>query len=504
MNYSVLRRIRITAAILIFALITVYFLDFAGVIPDCIGELAAIQLIPAILALNVVIIAILIIATLLFGRIYCSVICPLGFSQDIFNWIARKINKKNKTRFNYSRPMNWLRYPILGLMILAMIAGISVIAAALDPYSAFGRIVTDLFKQGYIACNNGLASLFGDRFYRMDYMPVNAVAVTLAGITLVAIAVLAWRNGRTYCNTICPAGTFLGIISRYSIFKISLDESSCNHCLACGKKCKASCIDSKNQQIDYSRCVVCFDCMESCKQHAIGYKSVFRKSLKLAISKDSETTQKSQGEDASRRRFLSSAVLAVASVPGLLAQEKTDTLIHTLTAREPVKRKTAVSPPGSQSHKNLNNHCTSCHLCISKCPNGVLRPALTEYGFSGVMQPVMSFEKGFCDYDCTLCSEVCPNDAIKPLTLDEKQGLQIGFAVFNKENCVVFTDDMNCGNCADHCPASAITMVDDPKDYRKFPVVEKALCIGCGSCEYHCPATPFSAIHVEGLEVHKA
>ena len=154
------------------------------------------------------------------------------------------------------------------------------------------------------------------------------------------------------------------------------------------------------------------------------------------------------------------------------------------------------------SARNFAQHCTACQLCVAKCPNGVLRPSTDPMR---LMQPELSFERGACRPECVECSTVCPTGAIKPITVEEKSSTMLGHAVWVKANCVVLTDGVACGNCARHCPAGAIMMVPSKPDddtSPMVPAVNSAMCIGCGTCEYVCPARPFSAIYVEGHEVH--
>ena len=162
-----------------------------------------------------------------------------------------------------------------------------------------------------------------------------------------------------------------------------------------------------------------------------------------------------------------------------------------------------MEPPGSLSAKNLAQHCTACQLCVSVCPNQVLRPSSD---LSNFMQPETSYERGYCRPECTKCSEVCPTGAIKPITKEEKASIQIGHAVWIAENCIVNTDGQKCGNCARHCPTGAIQMVPKDSSDKKslqIPIVNTERCIGCGACENLCPSRPFSAIYVEGHEVHR-
>lgn len=115
-----LRKIRLTFAMICFALITLLFLDFTGTLHGWFGWLAKIQFLPAVLALNVGVILFLVILTLVCGRIYCSVICPLGVFQDILAWLGRQPKKRRKLPYSYSPALSWLRYGVLGVFIIAL------------------------------------------------------------------------------------------------------------------------------------------------------------------------------------------------------------------------------------------------------------------------------------------------------------------------------------------------------------------------------------------------
>ena len=194
----------------------------------------------------------------------------------------------------------------------------------------------------------------------------------------------------------------------------------------------------------------------------------------------------------------------IAATAALRAQEKTvDGGLAAIADKKIPDRKTKIVPPGARSIRNLESHCTACQLCVAACPNGVLRPS-TDLG--SMMQPESSYERGYCRPECTRCSEVCPAGAINPITVADKSSVQIGHAVWVKDNCIPLTDGVECGNCARHCPVGAITMVHsdaDDENSLKIPVVNTERCIGCGACENLCPSRPFSAIYVEGHEVHR-
>lgn len=490
-----LRKIRITLAAIFCIGITLLFLDFTGTVHAWMGWMAKIQFLPAVLALNVGVVLFLIALTLIFGRIYCSVICPLGVMQDIISWYA---GKRKKNRFTYSAAKSWMRYGVLALFIATFALGLGSIALLIAPYSAFGRIAQNLLAPIWGFGNNILAFI-AERidsyaFYSTEVWISSWATFTVAVITLLVVGFLAWRGGRTYCNTICPVGTILGLLSRFSLLKPVIDTSKCIDCGLCAKRCKASCIDAKNHQIDYSRCVVCMDCLEACSKGAVSY--TLRHNANTQKQTDND-----QKVDNSRKNFLIGAGLLASSA--VKAQEmKLDGGYATIVAKQSRAQRHTLTPAGSLSASNMAAHCTGCQLCVAVCPNDVLRPSpyLTTF-----MQPAMSYEKGYCRPECVKCSEVCPTGAIRPITREEKSSIQIGHAVWVKRNCIVITDDVDCGNCAEHCPTGAITMVLSDyknKKSRKIPVINKERCIGCGACEHLCPSRPFSAIFVKSYKHH--
>ena len=528
LNYNyMLRKIRIILATIFFVGVTLLFLDFTGTLHAWLGWMAKVQFLPAVLAMNFVVVAILLLLTLLFGRVYCSVICPLGVMQDVISWIHGKTKKKNRFRFSYSPAKKWLRYTVLVLFVAGLVFGAHSIAILIAPYSAYGRIAGNLFAPLYQWANNFFAWI-AERadsyaFYSIDVWIKSVSTFVISAVTFVVIAVLAWKNGRTWCNTICPVGTVLGFFSKFSLFAPVIDTEKCRNCGLCGKQCKAACINTKEHQIDYSRCVACMDCIDTCKDGAIHYarrRSPIKSGMTtgqsgMTTGQSGMTTGQSgmaetrhgrpdrPSADQGRRAFLVSSAIAGTAVAAKAQEMKVDGGLTAIERAEKPERQTPLVPAGSLSLKNFTDHCTACQLCVSVCPNQVLRPSTS---IMTLMQPEMSYERGYCRPECTRCSDICPAGAIRPITREEKSSIQIGHAVVNLDNCVVNTDEVSCGNCARHCPAGAIKMVrknpDDPKSLM-IPTVNEERCIGCGACENLCPARPFTAIHVEGHEVHK-
>ncbi|NDV70147.1 4Fe-4S binding protein [Dysgonomonas sp. 25] len=505
-----LKKVRTFTAAIFFLLITLLFLDFTGILHHWFGWMAKVQLIPAILAVNVAVIVGLVVLTLIFGRIYCSVICPLGVFQDgISNLSARR--KKKKNRFRYSSAKSWLRYGVAALFVVALLFNVSAVVSILDPYAAYGRIASNLLAPIYRTGNNLLAAAAEHAdsyaFYSTDVWIKSWIIFGVAVATLIAVGILAWRHGRTYCNTICPVGTILGFLSRFSFFRLTFVEDKCTKCRACERNCKASCIDSKNMTIDHSRCVTCFNCIDKCKSGAIKYAPVKLGSKKAATEQTtaSNTSNIEHNDDGLSRRSLLALLGTLAVSSTIKAQQlHVDGGLAEIEEKKIPDRKTPIVPPGALSAKNMKDHCTACQLCVSACPNNILVPSSKLETF---MQPEITYEEGYCRPECVECSQVCPTSAIKPITAADKSALSIGIAVWIKDNCVVNRDEIQCTNCERHCPTGAITLIKrDPDNEKslKIPVINNELCIGCGACENLCPARPFSAIYVEGNVRHHA
>lgn len=514
------KKVRVFFALVFWMLITWLLLDITGVAHQYLGWMARIQFIPAILALNVAAILFILVLTLVLGRIYCSVICPLGVMQDALT----HLKPQKKRRYSFSPARTKMRYAFLLLAAVILVANIGWLAGLLFPYSTYGRIVVSLLAPVYKGINNVLAGISAHYdnylFYETEVWVRSLPAILIAFVSLALIAVLAWRNGRTWCNTVCPVGTLLGLISRHSYLRPVINTDLCNGCGQCARHCKASCIDPKNHEIDLSRCVMCGDCVDACRQNALtltgnGCTSCTRN------EKKEKTQEEAAPKGTTRRDALVSAAL-VAGTTLLHAQEKTtDGGFAVIEDKKKPNRQHRITPPGSLSARNLQTHCTACQLCINTCPNNVLRPGTSLDRF---LQPEVSYERGYCRPECNQCSQVCPTGAIHPITIEERTAVQVGHAVWIQENCIPAKEGKPCGNCARHCPTGAIQMVpfgnkyhqgehgrwfdadNKPVDGRMvpmIPVVNEEKCIGCGACEHLCPSRPFSAIYVEGHDVHR-
>jgi len=499
MASSPLRLGRIALSLIFFAVYSFVLLDLSGTVPvRFTSGVLYLQFTPSalnffqLLSFSGAGFIIILLITFIFGRVYCSSLCPVGILQDFTARITRRIT--HRRRYHFSKPYHLLSIVILILVAVTAIAGFILPLNLTDPYSNFGRISNGLTRPAIILLNNVIATFLEKvdlyTLPRIAFKNFSLVATLYSAVILISLAFATMWHGRLFCNTLCPVGTLLGQISKHALFRIRIDKLYCNRCGRCATSCKAECIDSTTHSIDSSRCVNCFNCIGTCPSNGISYTR--NQKAGTVIDPIPSTDHKR------RVLFGGAAALLGFSAMGFIPREIETGKPSTI----PEKKKNPVCPPGSFGVGHFNATCTSCHLCVSLCPTQVLKPSVLDYGLSGFLQPVMDYHASFCNFDCRLCGQVCPTGAILPLLAEEKKLLQLGKSIFVKENCIVYTRKTACGACSEHCPSKAVQMV--PFEGRlKIPKVTQDICVGCGACEYACPTKPYKAIYVDGHRLHQ-
>ncbi len=497
MKVTDLKKVRVAASLLFLIPAIAVFLDFANVIPpEVTTGLFALQFLPSftrclhLISFAALGLAIVLVLTGLFGRAYCSSICPLGTLQDIISRISRTVHR---TSGYVEQPQySLLRYTLLGLTLLSLITGAMAVVSLLDPFSNFGRILAGLARPIAVGINNSAAlaleSLGLFVVYPLQMRGVGMLSLIPPLLLLALVAWLSWTRGRMYCNTVCPVGTLLGLLSRVSAWRVAIDASECTGCGLCEPVCKAGCIDTARKTIDMSRCVICCNCFAECPTGGIQYVRASR----------AGTAQPEL--DPGKRNFVLNSLAAMTSLLGLNLGTVRKAITVTKDSTVPVTRLLPVAPPGAGTIGHFTENCTACHLCISACPTRVLAPAFLEYGVQGLLQPRMDYATSFCNFECVLCSTVCPTGALQAVKVEQKKLAQLGAAKFVKDNCIVYTETTECGACSEHCPTKAVKMV--PYKHLMAPEVTSDYCIGCGACEFACPTKPWKAIYVEGNAQH--
>lgn len=409
---------------------------------------------------------ILVFLTLMFGRFYCSFICPLGILQDIILFIKKLFVKKNF--YKYSKSYSILRYAIFIICIFTAAFGTFFVISLLEPFTVFLRIYS-VFVLPLRTFINNIIVHSNTSFIVQKYTLITLPIIITAVSSLIIITVMVFLRGRIYCNTLCPVGAFLAYISMHSKNGIVLSKN-CKHCRKCEAVCKSECIDSKNLKVDNERCVMCGDCLTVCNYSSISYKK-----LNNNTAENRKTFIKYS--------FSILGAFTLGEVFGKIIKPK-------------LKRKSFILPPGAKSVNQFSEKCTACYSCVASCPSKVITPSIENN-----LRPIMKYDIGFCNYECQNCLTACPTGAIEQTDIDTKKRTQMGRAVFERDKCIVITKNEDCGACSEHCPTKAVTMIYEGN--LLLPKTQDHICIGCGACEYACPSFPKKSIHVVPLEEQK-
>ena len=444
-----LRGARLVVAAAAFALLLLAAGGLSGALA---GRFVAAQAGPAILraAASGAVAAALVhaVVALLFGRLFCGALCPLGLWQDLVWRLRRALRRRRPARegaaafARRSAIERAARCVAAGLCFGALACGFAGGFLALEPYSVAWR--------GAHAATRAGAALLG-------------ALVPLAVVTALA----AWR-GRLFCTALCPVGAALGLLAKAAPFRIRMNER-CVRCGACAAVCPSHCIDLESGAVDNGRCTRCFACVGACKVRGIGYSAVSGRAQNTGRAQDTPAFS------ASRRAFLKGAAALAAGLAAGAALAK----IGAGRIAAAAKRALGILPPGAGDPERFASRCTGCLRCAQVCPSGIIRPA------PGGVGPVrLDLSAGACQYDCHRCAEACPTGAIRRMPLAEKQRTKIAKVEFHATHCIVYQGESHfCGRCAEACPTEAIELRRNGA-----PRVPKAdRCIGCGACQLACP-----------------
>ena len=427
--------------------------------------------------------ALVLLFSLLLGRFFCGWICPLGTVLDLCTGRIRK-----------TRPLFFLKgrfkYYLLVTVLFAALFNINL-AGLFDPMAILVRFMTfSLYPLiGYLARVGwvGLYGLLGDNrdyleggyaFLKGYVLPFRETFYPLAFLSLLFflfVLFLERFEQRNWCRNLCPLGTLLGLLGRFSLFK-RLPARLCVDCGDCRDLCPTTFDEEVLQKAD---CIMCLDCQRKCKHQRVSFRFSHAKAKEVPFSP-------------ARR------VLVTGFVSGLF-------LSRLFSAKNLIAETRLLRPPGAQDEVAFLKRCVRCGECMKVCLRSALYPATLQGGVYGLYTPTLIPRLGYCEYNCSLCGQVCPTGAIPRLPLEQKKKQVIGLAIFDKNVCLPWAKKMNCMVCEEHCPipekAIRFEQVEE-RDYSgkrlalKKPYLVDDLCIGCGICEYVCPLEEKAGIEV--------
>lgn len=476
--------------------------------------------------------------TLLLGRVFCNWMCPYGTMHQFFGWLFNIRNNKDNIDRNRYRPVFRLKYVIL-VMFLILSAFGALQIGLLDPICLLVRTFTTTF----MPAADMAAGVLAEHVSRqgLDPGPLSALAAS-PGAPHQRIFVGAWFVGlmilglvgmnlvipRFFCRVLCPLGAFLGVLSRFSLWRIDRNLTKCTDCDLCLKHCEGAA--DPQAALRKSECFVCFNCIDDCPEDALTFrfapptwKERITGEKDRILGRIKEGTATLLGRKVISKRWdteiahpaLPKRRWLFASVAGVLAYPF---LRLSGAVNDRAFSEKAIRPPGSVEEGEFLERCIKCDQCINVCPTNVLQPStLSQGGLEGLWTPVMDFSVGACQLNCTLCSEVCPTGAIQKISVERKLGLaswketgpiKLGTAFFDRGRCLPWAMETPCVVCEEVCPVSPkaigtydeeITRWDGTKVTLNKPYMRPELCIGCGICERECPVVDSAAVYVTAV-----
>jgi len=425
----------------------------------------------------------MVVATVALGRFFCGWICPLGTVLDL---VTARIRKSRPIMALKGNTKYWLLLPLLAASLFNL-----NLSGLLDPIAILLRGLTFLLypflglaaREGWV----GLYHLIGERrdtlapaynLIRDNLLPFRDTIYPLAFLStaiLLGIIALERFETRNWCRNLCPLGTLLGWLARFSPFN-RLPTGLCADCGACRELCPTS-FDS--DVLLKEECILCMECRQRCPHGRVS----FRPALKL--------------EDGAP--VLPERRLLLGSLAGGLM------LAVPARFRSPERDLRLLRPPGVRHEDEFLKRCVRCGECMKVCLKSALYPAAYQAGLEGIYTPLLIPRLGYCEYNCTLCGQVCPTAAIPALPAEAKQREVIGKAVFDKNHCLPFARKSDCIVCEEHCPIPEKAIrsrdvqtlgLDGLVKTLKEPYVVEEICNGCGICENVCPLETKAGIEV--------
>lgn len=434
--------------------------------------------------------------TLVFGRVFCGWVCPLGTLNDFMGrFTSRKRTQEEQgdrgLRIKYYILIFLLVSSLFTLQITGLMDPISLLirsfAVAVEPlvnlmvhtgfdflYRANIPGVTTISEAIYSFLKSYVLAFHQPLFYQGVFIGLIFAAILLANL---------YRR-RFWCTDLCPLGALLGFIARISPLKRIVGDT-CTSCNLCVQDCRVGAAADLEGEWKKAECVVCGECQEECPQDAVRFRFVSPK------AEGSVADIKLQ-----RRGVIASLLAGIFFVPLVR--------VNPLYKRREGR---LIRPPGALPEKDFLRRCVRCGECMKVCLTNGLQPSLFEAGLEGIWTPRFDFRIGYCQYYCTLCGQVCPTGALTELTQEEKERTKIGLAYVDKSRCIPFVQGVECIVCEEHCPTPdkaikfevvEVTTKKGSKRIRR-PIVDLSLCIGCGICEYKCPLHDQPAIIVTRL-----
>ncbi|HMB70857.1 MAG TPA: 4Fe-4S binding protein [bacterium] len=220
------------------------------------------------------------IPTLLLGRVFCNWMCPYGTLHQFFGWLFNiRSNRDNIDRNRY-RGAFQIKYVILVMMLVLAAFG-SLQIGLLDPICLLVRTMTvtvgpaadlaSIALTDYLG-RHGVESVLVSGLSSAPGAPEQRVfaGAWFVGLLIIGLVGMNLVIPRFFCRVLCPLGAFLGVLSRFSLWRIDRDLTKCTDCDLCLKHCEGAA--DPQAALRKSECFVCFNCIDDCPEDALAFR----------------------------------------------------------------------------------------------------------------------------------------------------------------------------------------------------------------------------------------
>jgi polyferredoxin len=385
-----------------------------------------------------------ILLTIVFGRFFCSWICPLGSLIDFAEFIS-KSSPDSRTDTPSIQKLSRIKFGILIFVLAGSVFSFQFIYL-LDPIVIMTRFM------------GMIISPLKSSFLQKDFFIEHSIHFILFTAAVLGLSLFARRF---WCRVICPLGALFGLLSRFSIFK--LENEKCVSCPSCVSLCRTEAMsDQGGIKVREEECIRCFDCIDGCSTDIWRFKAV------------KNNVQDTPQIHMSRRKFLAWGGSAVIG----------STMLTPFAPRLNAS-KDIIRPPFAPDEEKFLDLCIRCQACVNTCPTNALQPLFMELGLYGLWSPRIKPLIGPCKTGCAKCSEVCPTGAIGVFSARTKYTIKMGTASLLKGLCIPYNEGKKCGKCIPECPTGAIEYINE-NGMDKPLKIDYLLCTGCGICESLC------------------
>jgi len=254
-----------------------------------------------------------VVATILFGRVFCGWVCPLGAVHQFSSFVFKKTKFLKPTR-EEKASLAW-KYYILIIVLAGALFGLDL-AGYLDPFSFLTRsFATAVFPSLAYALSSlngvlyglGTTGLARSISQTLENWTINVTFIQGFSIGLLFLGAVALnaRKERFWCRYLCPTGALLGLLSRGNLFKLKIDEERCIKCGLCTQHCETQAQPYPNEKWKSGECVYCQNCASICPTGAI----------RFPVSARPEKMTNVSNVDLSRRKLILTTLLGVVAVP---------------------------------------------------------------------------------------------------------------------------------------------------------------------------------------------